>query len=59
MIVTPKEIDELIDNMKEIVAKRDKLCTIIKSILKEKKFYDFFSFLFGKYSIISIIEQLK
>ena len=29
MIVTPKEIDELIDNMKEIIAKRNKLCTII------------------------------
>lgn len=28
MIVTPKEIDELIDNMKEIVAKRYKLCTL-------------------------------
>lgn len=28
MIVTPKEIDELIDNMKEIVAKRYKLCFI-------------------------------
>lgn len=29
MIVTPKEIDELIDNMKEIVAKRNKLLSII------------------------------
>ena len=29
MIVTPKEIDELIDNMKEIVAKRNKLLTLI------------------------------
>jgi len=28
MIVTPKEIDELIDNMKEIVAKRNKLFTL-------------------------------
>ena len=28
MIVTPKEIDELIDNMKNILAKRNKLCTI-------------------------------
>ena len=33
MIVTPKEIDELIDNMKEIVAKRNKLCTIIIYLL--------------------------
>ncbi len=29
MIVTPKEIDELIDNMKEIVARRNKLFTLI------------------------------
>lgn len=28
MIVTPKEIDELINNMKEIVARRNKLCTL-------------------------------
>lgn len=28
MIVTPKEIDELINNMKEIVAKRNKLCAL-------------------------------
>ena len=28
MIVTPKEIDELIDNMKEIVSRRNKLCII-------------------------------
>lgn len=28
MIVTPKEIDELIDNMKEIVAKRNQLFII-------------------------------
>lgn len=28
MIVTPKEIDELIDNMKNIVAKRNKLFII-------------------------------
>lgn len=32
MIVTPKEIDELIDNMKEIVAKRNKLCTLNNEI---------------------------
>lgn len=30
MIVTPKEIDELINNMTEIVAKRNKLCTVNK-----------------------------
>lgn len=28
MIVTPKEIDELINNMKEIVSRRNKLCFI-------------------------------
>ncbi|MCI8396693.1 MAG: GPR endopeptidase [Clostridia bacterium] len=28
MIVTPKEIDDLINNMKEIVAMRNKLCII-------------------------------
>jgi len=28
MIVTPKEIDSLIDNMKEIVAKRNKFCNV-------------------------------
>ena len=33
MIVTPKEIDELIDNMKEIVSRRNKLC-IIESNMK-------------------------
>jgi len=29
MIVTPKEIDELINNMTEIVARRNKLFTMI------------------------------
>lgn len=28
MIVTPKEIDELIENMKNVVAKRNKLCNL-------------------------------
>lgn len=28
MIVTPKEIDDLIENMKDVVARRNKLCTI-------------------------------
>lgn len=30
MIVTPKEIDELVDNMKDVVAKRNKYCFIRK-----------------------------
>lgn len=29
MIVTPKEIDDLIENMKDVVAKRNKFCNII------------------------------
>ena len=28
MIVTPKEIDDLIENMKAVIAKRNKLCSI-------------------------------
>ena len=31
MIVTPKEIDELVENMKDVVAKRNKYCLIRKS----------------------------
>ena len=40
MIVTPKEIDDLIENMKEVIAKRNKLCSVItknKKIVKDKK----------------------
>ena len=33
MIVTPKEIDDLIENMKDVVARRNKLCIIEKSQL--------------------------
>ena len=29
MIVTPKEIDDLIENMKDVVARRNKLCVVI------------------------------
>lgn len=28
LIVTPKEIDDLIENMKDVVAKRNKFCTV-------------------------------
>ena len=28
MIVTPKEIDDLIENMKDVIARRNKLCSI-------------------------------
>ena len=28
MIVTPKEIDDLIENMKDVVARRNKFCSI-------------------------------
>ena len=28
MIVTPKEIDDLIENMKDVIARRNKLCSV-------------------------------
>ena len=28
MIVTPKEIDDLIENMKDVIARRNKLCSL-------------------------------
>ena len=36
MIVTPKEIDDLIENMKDVIARRNKLCSveIIKYLTK-------------------------
>ena len=34
MIVTPKEIDDLIENMKDILAKRNKFCTLRIYIIK-------------------------
>ena len=34
LIVTPKEIDKLIENMKDVVARRNKLCIVIIKIQK-------------------------
>ena len=35
MIVTPKEIDDLIEKMKDVIAKRDKLCSVKQSKFKQ------------------------
>ena len=39
MIVTPKEIDDLIENMKDVVAKRNKFCNIIKKRRKNPSLF--------------------
>ena len=43
MIVTPKEIDDLIENMKDVVAKRNKFCNIIKKRRKNPSLYSLLS----------------
>ena len=48
MIVTPKEIDDLIENMKNVIARRNKFCTIKLSIFHKLKVNEL-----GKINIIN------